>query len=76
MSLPVRTLAMNCKNEDFPTPGSPTRRMVYGLFLDVLTIPFLRDLTSLGIPLTSSMGLLEAVVSESRVNASNETLTA
>ena len=36
--------------EDFPTPVSPTRRMVYGvisLFFDVLMIPFLRDSTSL-----------------------------
>jgi len=33
--------------EDFPTPVSPTRRMVYDLFADVLIIPFLRDSTSL-----------------------------
>jgi len=50
MSLPIRTLAINSKTEDFPTPVSPTRRMVYGLsvlLLDVLMIPFLRDSTSL-----------------------------
>jgi hypothetical protein len=50
MSLPASTLAMNSKTEDFPTPVSPTRRMVYGvfaLFLDVLMVPFLRDSTSL-----------------------------
>src|SRR5258706_11969601 len=50
MSLPERTLAMNSKAEDFPTPVSPTRRMVYdifALFFDVLMIPFLRDSTSL-----------------------------
>ena len=43
---------MNSKTEDFPTPVSPTRRMVYGvfaLFLDVLMIPFLRDSMSLEI---------------------------
>ena len=42
---------MNCMIEDFPTPGSPTRRIVYGafvLFFDVLMVPFLRDSTSLG----------------------------
>jgi len=33
--------------EDFPTPVSPTRRMLYDLFADVLIIPFLRDSTSL-----------------------------
>ena len=41
---------MSSKTEDFPTPVSPTRRMVYGvfaLFFDVLIIPFLRDSTSL-----------------------------
>ncbi len=41
---------MSSKTEDFPTPVSPTRRMVYGgvaVFFDVLTIPFLRDCTSL-----------------------------
>jgi len=69
MSLPVRTLAINCKNEDFPTPGSPTRRVVFGLFFDVLTIPFLRDFTSLGNLLASSMGLLEAGVSESQISS-------
>ena len=50
MSLPIRTLAINSKTEDFPTPVSPIRRMVYGisgLFFDVLMIPFLRDSTSL-----------------------------
>src|SRR5258706_3941026 len=50
MSLPIRILAINSKTEDFPTPGSPTRRIVYGafaLFFDVLMIPFLRDSTSL-----------------------------
>ena len=51
MSLPVMTLAMNSKIEDFPTPVSPTRRLVYGAFalcFDVLMIPFLRDFTLLG----------------------------
>ncbi len=41
---------MSSKTEDFPTPVSPTSRMVYGLFalfLDILMIPFLRDSTSL-----------------------------
>ena len=41
---------MNSMTEDFPTPVSPTRRMVYdlfALFIDVLMIPFLRDSTSL-----------------------------
>ena len=41
---------MNSKAQDFPTPVSPTRRMVYDLFaliFDVLMIPFLRDSTSL-----------------------------
>ncbi len=41
---------MNSKNEDFPTPVSPTRRIVYGAcasFFDVLMKPFLRDSTSL-----------------------------
>ena len=41
---------MSSKTEDFPTPVSPTRRMVYGvfvLFFDVLIIPFLRDATLL-----------------------------
>ncbi len=50
MSLPARTLAMNSKSEDFPTPVFPTRRIVYGLFalfFDTLMIPFLRDTTSL-----------------------------
>jgi len=50
MSLPAKTLARNSKTEDFPTPVSPTRRIVYGafaLFFDVLTIPLLRDSTSL-----------------------------
>ncbi len=46
----MRILAINSKTEDFPTPVSPTRRMVYvafALFFDVLTMPFLRDSTSL-----------------------------
>jgi len=50
MSFPIRVLAINSKTEDFPTPVSPTRRMVYGefaLFFDALMIPFLRDSTSL-----------------------------
>ena len=38
---------MSSKTEDFPTPVSPTRRIVYALFCDVLTIPHLRDFTSL-----------------------------
>ena len=41
---------MNFKSEDFPTPASPTRRMVYGafaLFFVVLTIPCLRKFTAL-----------------------------
>ena len=41
---------MNSKAEDFPTPVSPTSRMVYGafaLFFDVLMIPSLRDSRSL-----------------------------
>jgi len=38
---------MSSMIEDFPTPVSPTRRMVYDLFADVLIIPFLRDSTSL-----------------------------
>ena len=41
---------MSSNTEDFPTPVSPTRRMVYGvfaLFLDVLIMPFLRDSMSL-----------------------------
>jgi len=41
---------MSPKTEDFPTPASPTRRIVYGpfiLFFDLVT-PFLRDSTSLG----------------------------
>jgi len=45
------TLEMNSKIEVFPTPVSPTRRMVYGsfaLFFDVLIVPSLRDFTSLG----------------------------
>jgi len=42
---------MSSKTEDFPTPTSPTTRMVDGGVagsFDVLTIPFLRDCTSLG----------------------------
>ena len=38
---------MNSKSEVFPTPASPTRRMVCGSLFDVLMIPFLRDSTSL-----------------------------
>src|SRR5258706_11702943 len=41
---------MSSKIEDFPTPVSPMRRMVYGafaLFAELLMIPFLRDSTSL-----------------------------
>ena len=41
---------MYSKNNDFPTPVSPTRRMVYGAraaFFKVLILPFLRDSTSL-----------------------------
>ena len=40
---------MSSKDEDFPTPVSPTRRMVYGafaLFFDVL-MTLLRDSTLL-----------------------------
>jgi hypothetical protein len=50
MSLPIMVFPMSSKNEDFPTPVSPTSRIVYGvfaLFFDVLMIPFLRDSTSL-----------------------------
>jgi len=50
MSLPASTLAMSSKTEDFPTPVSPTRRMVYDAFasfFDVLMIPLLSDSTSL-----------------------------
>ena len=36
---------MSCKNEDFPTPVSPARRMV--MMFDVAMIPFLRDFTLL-----------------------------
>ena len=41
---------MNFKSEDFPTPVSPMRRIVYGafaLFFAVLTIPRLRKFTAL-----------------------------
>ena len=41
---------MNSKTEDFPTPVSPTRRIVYGafaLFFNVLMTPCLRDSMSL-----------------------------
>jgi len=40
---------MSSKAEDFPTPISPRRRMVYGVFMSlaVLMIPLLRDTTSL-----------------------------
>ena len=37
---------MNSKNDDFPTPVSPTRRIVYGVFagfVRVLMIPYMRD---------------------------------
>ena len=50
MSYPDRTLAMNSKNEDFPTPVSPTRRTVnctFASFFDVLMIPSLRASMSL-----------------------------
>ena len=41
---------MNFKTEDFPTPVSPTRRIVYGafaLFFNALMAPCLRDSMSL-----------------------------
>ena len=38
---------MSSKSEDFPTPVSPTRRMVYGALVEVLMNPFPRDSTSL-----------------------------
>jgi len=41
---------MSSKTEDFPTPVSPTRRIVYGAFasfFDILITPFSRDSTSL-----------------------------
>ena len=38
---------MNFKTEDFPTPVSPTRRMVCGVSVDALIVPFLRDSVSL-----------------------------
>ena len=38
---------MSSKIEDFPTPVSPTRRIVISFFFDVLMIPSLRDSTSL-----------------------------
>ena len=44
---------MNSKTEDFPTPVSPTIRMVYGAptwFFETLMIPFLSDSTSLRNP--------------------------
>ena len=43
---------MSSKSEDFPTPVSPTSRMLYGAFVflfDMLMIPFLKDSTLLGI---------------------------
>jgi len=50
----VVTYVIACKDigktEGFPTPASTKRRMVYGgvaVSFDVLTIPFLRDCTSL-----------------------------
>jgi len=42
---------MSSMIEDFPTPVSPTRRMVYDvLFFDDWMTPFLRDSTSLEKP--------------------------
>jgi len=38
---------MSSMTEDFPTQVSPTRRIVYDLFADVLIIPCLRDSASL-----------------------------
>ncbi len=41
---------MSSKSEDFPTPVSPRRRMLYGAFVllfNELMIPFLRDSTLL-----------------------------
>jgi len=41
---------MSSKSDDFPTPVSPTRRIVYDAFAGsarVLMIPFLRDSTLL-----------------------------
>ena len=41
---------MSSKSEDFPTPVSPTRRIVHGArasFFDVFMIAFLKDSTSL-----------------------------
>ena len=58
---------MNSKTKDFPTPVSPTRRIVYGLFallLDVLTIPCLIESTSLKgntIRTDASKGLLKSL---------------
>ena len=43
---------MSSMSEDFPTPVSPTSRMLYGAFvllLGILTIPFLRASSLLGI---------------------------
>jgi hypothetical protein len=51
MSFPRRILAMYFKSEDFPASVPPRRRMVYdssALFFGVLTIPCLRNFTSLG----------------------------
>jgi hypothetical protein len=56
MSLPARALARNCKNEDFPTPGSPTTRMVY-----VLTIP-LRDPGSLVNTVSRCIGAVVEII--------------
>ncbi len=41
MSLPARTLAVRYKTKVFPTPVSPTRKIVYGafaLFFDVMIL--------------------------------------
>ena len=49
---------MSSNTEDFPTPVSPTRRMVYDAFallFDVLTIPCLRDSTSLSNMMSSTV---------------------
>ena len=66
---------MNFKNEVFPTPVSPTRRMVYGafaLFLGVLTIPCSRQFTPLRdtIRISTPKVLLELLNTSSAVRAS------
>src|SRR5882757_10236759 len=48
MSFPIRTFPISCKNEDFPTPVSPTRRIVITSSL-VLITPFVRVTTLLRI---------------------------